>query len=1126
MKITCVDQPPGSVRSGQGSSSPFNGSSRSFMIAALDLGVGDDEDLTASFKLPKTQEDTIRSDDDETAPRTRLAAFLVVIMGAAAAASFLYLGITYACHEADDEFERRASDLAQEIDAAWQDYETAGLWVHQSCHDWRKPNNTQCDREGFERLYHYLVFGGLDFYGVEWVPNITHAEREQIEAEGQVGWGDLMNYTGMMGQEPDPDHPGELQYAPRSEHPFYFPIQFAEPAEVQAGAAHYDLYSAPWERPAIDKALQTWKPALTGRFRLVHEVELDGYSVVLYHPGVPLPDKFNVGRPKDLANLVIHISSLLKRATRYQSEGIAVYLYDKTATSVDDANPPEFLSALENLVSSDGEKYMRMLPDTDYASLQESSSYYEQDIEIGGRTWVVVVVPIDDTFKPNLTFIIISGVMIFVASCLLALWMFHNMTQQSKMNNVVVKAAAEASLVSDMFPLPRVRDRMIRDARARNNGRSKEFSDDVFRFDGTGRDHLSERKLNNFLTSEGIFGSKPIAELHPHTTVMFADIVGFSAWSSVREPSQVFQFLEIVYHSWDRIAKRRGVFKVSSHRDSYTAVAGLPETNKDHAVAMAKFATDCAHRVRTLCHALEKTLGPETAELGCRIGLHSGQVLAGVLRGDKNRFELFGDTVHKASQIEATCVPNTIQISQETAELLIEAGHGKWCIPRADLVFIKGKGQIQTYLLKISKVSSIGEDCRRDIKVDLDGFTRESTRTDRLVKWNIEVLSSLLCSIVARREALAGAPRLLDHTRRSESKKGSMVLDEVSEVIPLPTFNASVIKKQVDPATIKLDPEVVAQITKLVERIASMYRSENPFHNFDHASHVVMSVLKMMRRIVDPKEVAVRKRKKRGDVDSHGTEAELHDHTFGITSDPLTQFACGFSALIHDLDHHGVPNAVLVREKAELALKYKGKSVQEQNSVDLAWGVLMKPEFEKLRSCICADQEEFTRFRALVVNAVMATDLLDQQLGAARKLRWNRAFREGDDWMGQQEGQQTKINRKATIVIEHLIQASDIAHCMQHWHVYAKWNERLFHEMYKAFKDGRLKEDPSEQWYQQELDFFDNYVIPIAKDLYTCGVFGVSSDELSNYAQVNRKEWAEKGGSLVKQYLTNFHEMS
>jgi hypothetical protein len=98
-------------------------------------------------------------------------------------------------------------------------------------------------------------------------------------------------------------------------------------------------------------------------------------------------------------------------------------------------------------------------------------------------------------------------------------------------------------------------------------------------------------------------------------------------------------------------------------------------------------------------------------------------------------------------------------------------------------------------------------------------------------------------------------------------------------------------------------------------------------------------------------------------------------------------------------------------------------------TVDLAWSLLM--EYDKLRACICCDDEEFTRFRSLVVNSVMATDIMDKELGDARKARWYKAFA-GDAEEAEEEGK-IAINRKATIVIEHLIQASDISHTMQHW---------------------------------------------------------------------------------------------
>ena len=65
--------------------------------------------------------------------------------------------------------------------------------------------------------------------------------------------------------------------------------------------------------------------------------------------------------------------------------------------------------------------------------------------------------------------------------------------------------------------------------------------------------------------------------------------------------------------------------------------------------------------------------------------------------------------------------------------------------------------------------------------------------------------------------------------------------------------------------------------------------------------------------------------------------------------------------------------------------------------------------------------------------------------------------------------------------------------------------------MYKAYKEGRAEKHPSDFWYDGELGFFDFYIIPLAKKLKNCGVFGVSSDEYLNYAERNRREWESKG---------------
>jgi hypothetical protein len=168
------------------------------------------------------------------------------------------------------------------------------------------------------------------------------------------------------------------------------------------------------------------------------------------------------------------------------------------------------------------------------------------------------------------------------------------------------------------------------------------------------------------------------------------------------------------------------------------------------------------------------------------------------------------------------------------------------------------------------------------------------------------------------------------------------------------------------------------------------------------------------------------------------------------------------------VDHRGVSNGILAKEDPNLAVAYRSKSIAEQNSVDVAWYALMSPDFANLRNAIFANLTELKRFRQLLVNAVIATDIFDKDQSALRKKRWDKAFSPTEEDCKQED-----INRKATIVIEHLIQASDVSHTMAHWAVYQKWNEKLFKEQHDAYTSGRSDTDPSKGWYKGELWFFE-----------------------------------------------------
>jgi len=106
----------------------------------------------------------------------------------------------------------------------------------------------------------------------------------------------------------------------------------------------------------------------------------------------------------------------------------------------------------------------------------------------------------------------------------------------------------------------------------------------------------NQKLLKYFLSGRTEIDSsthQPIADLFPHRTAMFVDIEVFTAWSSTREPAQVFILLQTVYQNFDTLATHCRVFKVKTIGDSHVAVTGLPEPQKARATMMAQFAWDC-----------------------------------------------------------------------------------------------------------------------------------------------------------------------------------------------------------------------------------------------------------------------------------------------------------------------------------------------------------------------------------------------------------------------------------------------------------------------------------------------------------------------------------------------------
>jgi Adenylate and Guanylate cyclase catalytic domain/3'5'-cyclic nucleotide phosphodiesterase len=566
--------------------------------------------------------------------------------------------------------------------------------------------------------------------------------------------------------------------------------------------------------------------------------------------------------------------------------------------------------------------------------------------------------------------------------------------------------------------------------------------------------------------------------------------------------------------------------------DCYVAVTGLPKPRKDHAVVMVKFARECLRKMNSLTKKLEVRLGPDVSDLSMRVGIHSGSVTGGVLRGEGSRFQLFGDSMNTASRIETSGEPNRIHLSPTTAELIKEAGKEKWLKERATMVSLKGKGEMQTYWLKTGRSNtqdrsrSRNEDVEADHDDDSDSesddddsyssyedslleddliHTMVSEKTARLIEWNAEVLQRLLKQIVARRSTIdaAGKSQYWKTVGKSDS-----LLEEAWESICLPPYDPTTkALKDSEIDAIQLDSDVVFQLKDFVTNLAIMHR-DNPYHNFEHSSHACMHVTKCLSRIIT--------RVKEG-ADNPVLLKSLHDRTFRVIADPLTEFALVFASLIVSIDHPGVPNSQVIKEKKEMARAFRGKSITQSNAFLLAWDLLLDADYKELRQAICATKEEAKRFRQIVVNCVMATDVSDKELQAAREQKWRSAFSEKRSSLGSSSHHRDPLTGQVTSVVELLVQSADLSHTMQHYQVFCKWNERRFMESFKAYRAGRLDQNPAEHWFEGQLRLYDELVLPMATKIKDCGIFGTSSDEMLDFAMKNRYLWKENGSAAVKQ---------
>jgi adenylate cyclase len=180
-----------------------------------------------------------------------------------------------------------------------------------------------------------------------------------------------------------------------------------------------------------------------------------------------------------------------------------------------------------------------------------------------------------------------------------------------------------------------------------------------------------------------------IAETFPEASVLFADIAGFTALAARFRPEELVSILNRYFSGYDELAEKYNVEKIKTIGDAYMVAAGIPEVRDDHAEALMRMAQDMIE----ITGRISRESG---LDLAIRIGMHSGEVTAGVIGKKKFVYDLWGDTVNVASRMESHGLPGRIQVSPRTYQLLRD----RFPFEHRGTIEIKGMGRQDVFLLK------------------------------------------------------------------------------------------------------------------------------------------------------------------------------------------------------------------------------------------------------------------------------------------------------------------------------------------------------------------------------------------------------------------------------------------
>lgn len=187
-----------------------------------------------------------------------------------------------------------------------------------------------------------------------------------------------------------------------------------------------------------------------------------------------------------------------------------------------------------------------------------------------------------------------------------------------------------------------------------------------------------------------IHSGKYSPELHTNTTIMFCDLIDFTKLSATLSPEALVEEMSEIFYKFDEIVYKNNGIRIKTIGDGYLAITGLGINDTSHAENMVNTGIE-------IIEYLENKSANNDVQWKCRIGIHSGEVISGIIGKQRFQFDIMGDNVNIASRIESNAVSMKVTITEETHSLLPKE---KFNINSIGEVFIKGKGDYTLFTVE------------------------------------------------------------------------------------------------------------------------------------------------------------------------------------------------------------------------------------------------------------------------------------------------------------------------------------------------------------------------------------------------------------------------------------------